>query len=54
MPYNRLLAPLPPGNFSFPVIGEMLSLLRDPQFAKKRHDKYGNIVRTNILGRLLS
>ncbi|MGF1479419.1 MAG: cytochrome P450 [Cyanophyceae cyanobacterium] len=44
-------APLPPGSFGFPLIGETLSFLNDPDFAEKRRRKYGAIFKTNILGR---
>ena len=43
--------PLPPGSFGLPVIGETLSFLSDPEFADKRHQKYGPIFKTQILGR---
>lgn len=43
--------PLPPGRFGLPWIGETLQFLRDPQFANKRHQKYGAIFKTRILGR---
>lgn len=42
--------PVPPGNLGLPIVGESLSFLFDRQFAKKRHQKYGNIFKTNILG----
>ena len=43
--------PLPPGSFGLPFIGETLSFLSDPEFADKRHQKYGPIFKTQILGR---
>ena len=42
---------LPPGSFGLPFIGETLSFLSDPEFADKRHQKYGPIFKTQILGR---
>jgi cytochrome P450 len=53
MTTNDALAsrPLPPGSFGLPVIGETLSFLTDPEFADKRHQKYGPIFKTQILGR---
>jgi cytochrome P450 len=42
--------PVPPGNLGLPIVGESISFLSDPQFAKKRHQKYGNIFKTNIVG----
>jgi retinoid hydroxylase len=47
-PTNSL--PLPPGRSGLPVIGETLNLLQDPDFAKKRCDRYGNIFRTHLFG----
>ncbi len=43
--------PLPPGKFGFPLIGETLSFITDPDFGEKKKDKYGNIFKTNILGK---
>ncbi|OIP70751.1 MAG: cytochrome P450 [Oscillatoriales cyanobacterium CG2_30_40_61] len=43
--------PLPPGKFGFPVIGETLSFLRDPDFADKRQKQYGSIFKTHLFGR---
>lgn len=43
--------PLPPGSTGFPLIGETLDLLFDPDFARKRYEKYGSIFRTALLGR---
>ncbi|PSB27413.1 cytochrome P450 [Chlorogloea sp. CCALA 695] len=42
--------PVPPGNLGLPIIGETPSFILDTDFAKKRHQKYGNIFKTNILG----
>jgi cytochrome P450 len=43
--------PLPPGKTGLPVIGETLQLLFDPNFAEKRHKRYGDIFKTRLLGR---
>lgn len=43
--------PLPPGSLGLPVVGETLSFLFDPEFARKRQDKYGAVFKTRILGR---
>lgn len=43
--------PLPPGKFGLPFIGETLSFLQDPNFAQKRHQKYGSIFKTHLFGR---
>jgi len=43
--------PLPPGSFGLPFIGETLSFLRDPNFAKKRHKKYGPVFKSQLFGR---
>lgn len=44
-------SPLPPGRFGLPLIGETLGFLQDPHFAEKRHQKYGPIFKTHLLGR---
>lgn len=44
------LLPLPPGNLGLPVIGETLGFAFDSDFAKKRHQQYGDIFKTRILG----
>jgi cytochrome P450 len=44
-------APLPPGNFGLPVVGESLQFIFDRDFATKRIKQYGSIFRTNILGK---
>lgn len=43
--------PLPPGSFGWPIVGETISFLLDPQFADKRQAKYGNIFKTQLIGR---
>ncbi len=43
--------PLPPGHFGWPIVGETLNFVLDPQFANKRQAKYGNIFKTHLLGR---
>lgn len=42
--------PLPPGNLGLPVIGESLDFLRDPNFTRKRQEKYGRVFKTHIFG----
>jgi retinoid hydroxylase len=42
--------PLPPGNLGLPVIGETISFLYDPDFVKKRRQKYGKIFKSSIFG----
>ncbi len=42
--------PLPPGNFGLPIIGETLEFFRNPQFAKQRHQKYGEVFKTHLFG----
>ena len=42
--------PIPPGSFSWPLVGETLQFFRDGQFAKKRHAKYGSVFKTRLLG----
>lgn len=48
---NTLTLPLPPGRFGLPLIGETLGFLQDLHFAEKRHQKYGPIFKTQLLGR---
>ncbi|MBZ8180725.1 cytochrome P450 [Oscillatoria salina] len=43
--------PLPPGKFGLPFLGETLSFLRDRSFAEKRHQQYGEIFKSSILGK---
>jgi retinoid hydroxylase len=43
--------PLPPGSFGLPIVGETIEFLRDPDFVKKRHRKYGSLFKTSIFGR---
>ncbi|XQQ06378.1 MAG: cytochrome P450 [Leptolyngbya sp. IPPAS B-1204] len=42
--------PLPPGDDGLPFIGETLSFFGDPAFAQKKHQKYGDLFRTRLLG----
>jgi cytochrome P450 len=42
--------PLPPGSFGLPLIGDTINFLRDSQFARKRHQQYGPIFKTSLLG----
>ena len=42
--------PIPPGSFSWPLVGETLQFFRNGQFAKKRHAKYGSVFKTRLLG----
>jgi len=41
----------PPGQSGLPILGETLSFFADPDFAKKRHQQYGPIFKTQLLGR---
>ncbi|HEY9700683.1 MAG TPA: cytochrome P450 [Trichocoleus sp.] len=43
--------PLPPGQFGLPFLGETLSFFRDSKFAHKRHEQYGAVFKTSLLGR---
>lgn len=47
---NQSDLPLPPGDLGLPLIGETISFLRDPDFATKRQQKYGNVFKTNLFG----
>jgi cytochrome P450 len=50
IPHTAANLPIPPGAFGLPLIGETLSFFRDPQFAQKRHAKYGPIFKTRLFG----
>ncbi|GAB4469296.1 MAG: cytochrome P450 [Elainellaceae cyanobacterium] len=41
---------LPPGTFGLPILGETLKFFTDPDFAQKRHEQYGNLFKTRLLG----
>ncbi len=43
-------SPLPPGKLGLPFLGETLSFFTDNRFASKRHDQFGPIFKTGILG----
>ncbi len=47
---NLQRLPLPPGHLGLPVIGETLSFLRDPNFARKRQQQYGSLFKSRIIG----
>ncbi|NJK60502.1 MAG: cytochrome P450, partial [Oscillatoriales cyanobacterium SM2_1_8] len=42
---------LPPGSFGLPVIGETLAFLRDPNFVRDRQARYGNVFKTQLIGK---
>ncbi len=41
---------LPPGEFGPPVIGETLNFFRDPNYSQKKHEQYGDVFKTRLLG----
>ncbi len=43
-------APLPPGSFGLPFIGETLNFFQDPDYAQKKHAQLGPIFKTRLLG----
>jgi cytochrome P450 len=43
--------PLPPGRYGLPVLGETLSFFGDRHFAQKRHEQYGAVFKTRLLGK---
>src|SRR5512147_378645 len=43
--------PFPPGHLGLRLIGETIGFLRDPNFADKRHKRYGGIFKTSLFGR---
>ncbi len=49
-PQLDVTAPLPPGQFGLPILGETLAFFRDPDFAIKRHRQYGDVFKTRLLG----
>ncbi|NEO83459.1 MAG: cytochrome P450 [Spirulina sp. SIO3F2] len=48
---NAAPLPTPPGSLGLPFLGETLEFFGDRQFAQKRHDRYGAIFKTQLLGR---
>ena len=42
--------PEPPGETGLPFIGETIAFFSDPDFSKKRVNKYGNVYKTSIFG----
>ena len=42
--------PEPPGDSGLPLIGETLSFFTDPDFNRKKIEKYGKIYQTNVFG----
>ncbi|WP_193196642.1 cytochrome P450 [Nostoc sp. MG11] len=43
--------PLPPGSLGIPIVGEMISYLRDPgRFIEQRQQRYGTIFKTHLFG----
>lgn len=45
------IAPLPPGEFGLPVIGQTLDFFSDPDFVRKQYDRHGPIFKSRLLGR---
>jgi retinoid hydroxylase len=41
----------PPGSFGFPIIGETLAFVFDPNYISKRYQQYGSIFKTNLIGK---
>lgn len=41
---------VPPGKFGLPLIGETIEFLKNADFAKQRHQQYGDIFKTHLLG----
>lgn len=42
--------PLPPGEWGLPIIGETLKFFQDPNYTVKKHQKYGPVFKTRLLG----
>ena len=47
---SAMVGSLPPGRYGLPLLGETLQFLLDPNFARKRYDRYGPIFKTHLLG----
>jgi cytochrome P450 len=47
---NLTSLPLPPGSYGLPLIGETIPFLNDPDFTKKRQQKYGSVFKTHVFG----
>ncbi|MEM1280807.1 MAG: cytochrome P450 [Cyanobacteria bacterium P01_D01_bin.6] len=42
--------PVPPGDFGLPVIGATLNFVRDRNYTVKKHEQYGSVFNTRLLG----
>ncbi len=42
--------PVPPGKFGLPILGETLSFFRDRNYAAQKHQQYGPVFKTRLLG----
>ena len=42
--------PVPPDDFGLPIIGATLSFFRDRNYAVKKHEQYGSVFQTRLLG----
>lgn len=42
--------PLPPGSFGLPLIGDTIAFFTDPNFGKRKHEQYGPIFKSSLLG----
>lgn len=42
--------PLPPGRSGLPLLGETIAFFTDPDFSRKRHQEFGAVFRTHLLG----
>ncbi|MEL6261975.1 MAG: cytochrome P450 [Cyanobacteria bacterium J06626_6] len=47
---NASATPLPPGKMGLPLLGETLSFFRDADYANRKHERYGDIFKTRLLG----
>ncbi|NET50728.1 MAG: cytochrome P450 [Merismopedia sp. SIO2A8] len=47
---NRQTLPLPPGTFGLPLIGDTIAFFTDANFGKAKHEKYGPVFKTSLLG----
>lgn len=41
----------PPRNLGVPILGETIAFLREKNFSQKRHETYGSIFKTRLLGK---
>lgn len=47
---SKQTLPLPPGSFGLPIIGDTIAFFTDPNFGERKHEKYGPVFKSSLLG----